>query len=107
MHQELGETGLDTRGQRDVQRGDDYDMDDLAQDMESDAVKPWERMGMTPGEYMQFKNSGLTLQTWNELSAGRRFQAGLPGCVSAVRQVIYPNMPAGRGAHARTRCDDG
>lgn len=74
MHQELGETGLDTRGQRDVQRGDDYDMDDLAQDMESDAVKPWERMGMTPGEYMQFKNSGLTLQTWNELSAGRRFQ---------------------------------
>ncbi|MCB9743578.1 MAG: hypothetical protein H6740_13340 [Alphaproteobacteria bacterium] len=74
LRDEMGDSGLDTRSDRQVQRGEGYDMDDLAEDMESDATKPWERMGMTPGEYMSFKNSGLTLQKWEELSAGRRFQ---------------------------------
>ena len=52
----------------------EYTLDDLSTDMEAEGAKPWERMGMTPGEYMKYKNSGLTYPQWKTRSAGRQMQ---------------------------------
>ncbi len=71
---EIGDvTTLASRSGRGVERPE-YTMDDLSRDTQTDAIKPWEQMGMAPGEYIKFKNSGLTVQKWRELSAGRRMQ---------------------------------
>lgn len=71
---EIGDvTTLASRSGRGIERPE-YTMDDLSKDMQTDAVKPWEQLGMSPGEYIKFKNSGSTVEAWRELNAGRRMQ---------------------------------
>ncbi len=49
-----------------------YTIDDLAVDMEDEGTKPWERLEMSPREFLRFKNSGLHLYEWRKLSEGRK-----------------------------------
>lgn len=49
-----------------------YTMDDIAKQSNTDATKPWERLGMSPGEYLKYKNSGMQLQDWRKRMQGRR-----------------------------------
>ena len=74
LGQELGgvET-LDSRSDRDINRPQ-YTLDDLTTDMDTDGAKPWELLGMSPGEYVEYKNSGLTVNAWRRLAEGRRGQ---------------------------------
>ncbi len=51
-----------------------YTVDDLADDMASDAIPPWEQLDMPPGEYLRYKNAGLTLSQWRARSLGRKGQ---------------------------------
>ncbi len=51
-----------------------YTMDDMASDMQTDGAKPWERLGMTPQQYLRYKNSGMKLYEWREREMGRKGQ---------------------------------
>jgi len=51
-----------------------YTVDDLAEQSNTDAIKPWERLDMSPGEYLRYRNSGFNLVEWRERSAGRQGQ---------------------------------
>ena len=75
LGQELGgvET-LESRSDRNINRPQ-YTLDDLTTDMDTDGAKPWEVLGMKPGEYVEYKNSGLTVTAWRRLAEGRRGQA--------------------------------
>ena len=69
---EIGDvTTLTSRGGKGIERPE-YTLEDLSKDSQTDAAKPWELVGMTPGEYIKYKNSGLTVTAWRDLSAGRR-----------------------------------
>lgn len=71
---EIGDvTTLTSRGGADIDRPE-YTLEDLSKDSQTDAAKPWELVGMAPGEYIKFKNSGLTVNDWRDLAAGRRMQ---------------------------------
>ena len=86
LSEELGGAVIDGRDDRTFEESE-YTMDDLASDMNTDGAKPWEQLGMTPGEYLRFKNSGLPLSAWKKLSAGRRFQL-----------LLRPALGVSRGA---------
>lgn len=51
-----------------------YTVDDLAEQSDTDGLKPWDRLKMTPGEYLRYKNSGFDLVEWRARSAGRQGQ---------------------------------
>lgn len=51
-----------------------YTVDDLAEQSNTDAIKPWERLDMSPGEYLRYRNSGFSLMEWRARSAGRQGQ---------------------------------
>lgn len=71
---EMGEVSdLSARGERSIERPE-YTMDDLGQDAASDATPPWELVGMTPNEFLKFKNSGMSVSQWRQATAGRRGQ---------------------------------
>lgn len=48
--------------------------EELAEQMEGEGTKPWERLDMSPKEYLRYKNSGLPLYEWRARAAGRRSQ---------------------------------
>lgn len=52
---------------------------DLAEKMDTEGQKPWDRLKMTPGEYLRYKNSGLVLEDWRKRQAGRKFQLLIRG----------------------------
>lgn len=47
---------------------------DIAEKSTEEGSKPWERLGMAPGDYLRYRNSGMDLPTWRERAEGRRFQ---------------------------------
>jgi hypothetical protein len=51
-----------------------YTLEDLAEKMEGEGTKPWERLGMKPTEYLRYKNSGLQLFEWRQRALGRHGQ---------------------------------
>ncbi len=71
---EMGDVSeLSARGERQIQRPE-YTVDDLGKEAASDATPPWELMGMTPNEFLKFKNSGMSVSQWRKATAGRRGQ---------------------------------
>ncbi len=48
--------------------------EDIAERMETEGIKPWERAGMGPDEYLRFKNSGMDLVEWRNRFRGRKGQ---------------------------------
>ena len=51
-----------------------YTLDDLAGEADTDAAKPWDRLDMSPGEYLRYKNSGYNLLEWRKRAEGRQGQ---------------------------------
>ncbi|HJN72871.1 MAG TPA: hypothetical protein QGF58_02955 [Myxococcota bacterium] len=71
---EIGDvTTLTSRGGGAIDRPE-YTLGDLELESRTDARPAWEMLGMTPGEYIKYKNSGLTVLQWRDLAAGRRHQ---------------------------------
>jgi len=62
-----------------------YSMDDMASDMQTDGSKPWERVGMTPQEYLRYKNSRMNLYEWRMRQLGRKGQVLVRGVVGYGR----------------------
>ena len=74
LNEEIGGVdSLDTRGEG-ILAEEEYSMYDLAEDMTSEGTKPWERLEMSPREYLRYKNSGRPLYEWRELAEGRQGQ---------------------------------
>lgn len=69
---EIGDVStLTTREDLEVERPK-VTLDDLAEQMDAEGVKPWERLGMGPKEYLRYKNSHLGLPEWRARSMGRK-----------------------------------
>lgn len=51
----------------------EYTLDDLSEDAEGE-TKPWDRLKMSPSEYLRYKNSGIPLMEWRERAMGRHGQ---------------------------------
>ena len=60
--------------------------EDIADRMETEGVKPWERADMGPNEYLRFKNSGMELGEWKRRNRGRKGEL-----------IIRPAIGYGRG----------
>jgi hypothetical protein len=74
LSRELGDvTAIVTRNDRLIEPPA-YTLEDLARDDRDEGASPWERLQMTPEEYLRYKNSGLPLVTWRKLSLGRSGQ---------------------------------
>lgn len=84
---EMGQiSDLSTRD-RAIERPE-YTMEDLVEDGESDSAPPWEQLGMSPQQYLRFKNSGMTVNEWNKVQAGRRGQIILAGGLGYARGPV-------------------
>lgn len=74
LSKELGEmTAILSTPNQEIQRSD-FTMDDLMEEMEGEGVKPWERLDMSPGEYLRYKNADMPLTEWKERAMGRSLQ---------------------------------
>ena len=51
--------------------------EEISDRMDREGVKPWERLGLGPDEYLRWRNSGEDLETWR--SSTRRTQAAADG----------------------------
>lgn len=49
-----------------------YTVADIAAQSEEEGIKPWERLGLTPGAYLRFRNAGVSLETWRARATGRQ-----------------------------------
>ena len=47
-------------------------VEEISERMEREGVKPWERVGLKPDEYLRWKNSGEDLETWKARHDGRK-----------------------------------
>ncbi|TNE86547.1 MAG: hypothetical protein EP330_22675 [Deltaproteobacteria bacterium] len=45
--------------------------EEVAEYEETDATKPWERVGMSQGEFLRYRNSGMSLEAWKTRQLGR------------------------------------
>ena len=98
---ELGEVSAVISEPRDSIARPTYTVSDLAAQSDGEGLKPWERVGMTPGEYLRFRNSGVTTEAWRARAVGRqgelhlRLQAGWwRGPVDSVFYSRYAYDPA-------------
>ena len=51
-----------------------YTEEDIAAAADTEGTKPWERLDMSPREYLRYQNSGKPLFEWRALAAGRQSQ---------------------------------
>ena len=65
-----------------------YTIDDLSDELESEGSKPWERLGMTPSEYMRYKNSGLSINQYRQSALGKQGKFFIRGGGGFVRGLI-------------------
>ncbi len=59
--------------------------DELLDEMEGEGSKPWERLEMSPRQYLRYKNSGMPLFEWRERAAGRKAQLLIRPTLGLVR----------------------
>lgn len=71
---EMGDLQQVVSQQPDTIRRPTYTVEDVAERMQGEGMKPWERLGMGPDEWLRFKNSGLALDQWRARAAGRQYQ---------------------------------
>jgi len=65
---------------------------DIAEDLENEGAKPWERLDMSATEYLHYRNSGMTLVEWRDRRAGRGGQLivrGAAGLGSGAHDMHY------------------
>lgn len=81
---------------------EEYTMNDMASDMQTDGSKPWDRLGMTPQEYLRYKNSGLNVIEWRQRKLGRKGQLLIRGMAGYGKG---PTDGAYYGRQARSAVD--
>lgn len=87
LSRELGAvSAVVTRGDQEIKRPT-YTVEDLAARVAEEGASPWDKVGMSAGEYLRWKNSGKRLSEWRELAMGRAGQV-----------VARPTVGYGRGA---------
>ena len=47
-------------------------VEEISERMDREGVKPWERVGLGPDEYLRWRNSGEDLETWRARHDGRK-----------------------------------
>ncbi len=57
----------------------------MAEGLDAEGSKPWERLDMTVNEYVRYHNSGLSLPEWRKRAAGRRLQVIIRGAIGYGR----------------------
>jgi hypothetical protein len=62
--------------------------EEISDRMEREGVKPWERVGLGPDEYLRWKNSGEDLVAWRERHNGRKGKLVLRGGFGFVRGPV-------------------
>ncbi len=62
--------------------------EELLQDMNKEGAKPWERLNMSPGAYLRYRNSGLKLPEWRKRAQGRKGQVLVRGEVGFLRAPL-------------------
>jgi hypothetical protein len=78
---EIGDvTTLEVRRSTTIQRPQ-LTEDDIAKRMETEGLKPWERVGLGPAEFMRWRNSGMDLPEWQNRHSGRQMQLIMRGGV--------------------------
>ena len=72
-------------------------VEEISERMEREGVKPWERLGLNPDEYLRWKNSGEDLATWRSRHDGRKqkliVRAGL-GFLNGPMNGLYRGILA-------------
>jgi len=68
-----GVAAVTDRGDRQVRRPE-YTLEDLNREEATDSAKQWELLGISAEEYLDWRNSGLTLHAWKVSQLGRRGQ---------------------------------
>lgn len=71
---ELGDLGRVVSEQPDTIQRPVYTVQAVAERMQGEGMKPWDRLGMAPGEWLRFKNSGMALEDWRLRARGRQYQ---------------------------------
>lgn len=100
LSQQLGEAQLSVEeGSRPIPTTE-YTMEDLTARMQTEGSKPWERLHMTPGAYLRYKNSGLQLMEYRRRANGRQGQLLLRA------GVAYANGPSQGEYFARVGIGD-
>lgn len=91
LNQEIG--GVDTLNTREegLLVEEEYSREELFSDMEAEGTKPWERLEMSPREFLRYKNSGRPLYEWRELSEGRKGQVLLRASLGYGRGPVEGN----------------
>lgn len=79
-----GSDSVDALERRSVRR-EKISTEDLMEDLESEAAKPWERLSMSMDEYVKYRNSGLDLMEWRDRAAGRQWQLLVRGALGYGR----------------------
>lgn len=97
---ELGDLGAVVSAPRGAIERPTYTVKDIAERMQGEGPKPWERLGMSPGGWLRYKNSGLPLDAWRRLAAGRSLQV-------LVRPMLgWWRGPFDQGFHGRYAYDN-
>lgn len=89
LSEEIGDSSsLDVRRDLDIDRPK-LTVDDIADDMEREGSKPWERVDMSPREYLRYQNSGMNLPEWRARNAGREGQLVLRPAAGFLRAPVH------------------
>ncbi len=72
-------------------------VEEISDRMEREGIKPWERVGLKPDEYLRWKNSGQDLESWKARHDGRKqkliLRAGL-GVLRGPSDGVYRGVVA-------------
>ena len=79
LAEELGDVRTSTTRSSTLIDRPEMTEEDLSERMDREGTKPWERVGLTPQQYMQWKNSDEPLEQWKSRASGRRAQVILRG----------------------------
>jgi hypothetical protein len=74
LEREIGDVDSVDRMRKGTIVRDKVSLDELAEDMDKEGAKPWERLDMTMQEYLRYRNSGVNLMDWRKRMEGRKQQ---------------------------------
>lgn len=74
LEREIGGVNSVDRMQRGTVVREKVSLDELAEDLDKEGAKPWERLDMTMQEYLRYRNSGENLLDWRKRMEGRKQQ---------------------------------
>jgi hypothetical protein len=74
LEREIGDVDSVDRMKRGTIQREKVSLEELAEDMDKEGAKPWERLDMSMQEYMRYRNSSVNLMEWRKRMEGRKQQ---------------------------------